>query len=233
MAQVNVLAALALIAVIGAALTPVLSPYRLAANSQYRLAKIVGGNSDVRAQRQEHIQALRFETGKYGRELLVALAGLKGDGEAQQIAAMAAASIACEGRWSCDVTRTQAALEAIIADMKTFPAGAALDSELSKTLLAELHKSKSEFRLNSPNDSLGVFADLDGDGVDEFAFVTVTNGLLYGRVANGWTLVARDREAGAALAFRRDFDNVDGSDVLVVKQKWRDLKIGSQQYSFQ
>jgi len=42
MARVNVLAALTLIVVIAAALTPVLSPYRLAADSQFRMVRDKG-----------------------------------------------------------------------------------------------------------------------------------------------------------------------------------------------
>jgi hypothetical protein len=82
MARVNVPVALALIAVIAAALTPVLSPYRLAADSQFRVVRDKGlaALSEDRANqnlfgRDNALQYLRFDSGRYGVARLRELAG--------------------------------------------------------------------------------------------------------------------------------------------------------------
>lgn len=232
MARVNVIAALALIAALVVALTPVLSPYRLASDSQFRLAQKPDGGGDTRGDQKSHMQALRFETGKYGRERLEQLAALQGDGELGRIREMAAAALTCENHWQCEPVRTKAALEALVAGLKVFPPGMTIDGELAGSLLADLRESAAEFPMASEKDSVGVFADLDGEGTDEFAFATVRNGLLYARIDNKWTLVAKAHDRGAAYAYRRDFQDIDKTQISVVQQKWRGLRIGTKEYEF-
>src|SRR5579864_277176 len=91
-ARVNVLTAVALIAAIAAALTPLLSPYRLAANSQYALALTKVPASDVAdARGATPFHYLRFDAGRYGRDRLRQLTQLRDAPNATQVRELAAA----------------------------------------------------------------------------------------------------------------------------------------------
>ncbi len=79
MARINIAVALVLITLISAALTPLLSPYRLAANSQFNL--ILAGHPAVSPQRSSDVGSyryLKFYTGRYGQRRLQLLSHLHG-----------------------------------------------------------------------------------------------------------------------------------------------------------
>jgi len=142
-ARVNVAVALALLMAISLALTPLLSPYRLAANSQFHLAL------DGRYRKPDRFLAgtpfhyLRFDSGQYGRGRLRELAGLQNHPDAENIRNWAAQALAQKTPWEnppvLDAARR-------IAALAIYPAGRVVDrtecpgrdclSQLRRTLAA-------------------------------------------------------------------------------------------------
>ena len=105
-ARVNVIVAVALIAIIAAALTPLLSPYRLAANSQFRLVLANGpeASEDSGRPRSAYVgltplQYLHFDSGKYGRAKLEELARVRTGLGAERIRLLAQEELARKERW--------------------------------------------------------------------------------------------------------------------------------------
>jgi hypothetical protein len=99
-ARVNVVAALALIAAVSLALTPILSPYRLAAASQFKAVLTGHFGSVVKPYRgRTPFQYLRFDSGTYGRHRLEELSKLQNHPQEQQIRELAAAAIKLTNPW--------------------------------------------------------------------------------------------------------------------------------------
>jgi hypothetical protein len=151
-ARVNVAAAIALMAVICAALTPVLSPYRLAANSQYRLVLTRGlaaagavGDKGANANpmaRNTPLQYLGFDSGQYGRARLQELAQLQAGADAEEIRRLARQLLGQGGRWDPLHVPDTAAM---VAKLRIFPVGRSLDRDLTDQLLADLRKPRNGF----------------------------------------------------------------------------------------
>jgi hypothetical protein len=102
--QVNVAVALTLIGAISLALTPLLSPYRLSANSQY--SRVLGGRFKTPERPSEHsspFHYLRFESGQYCRHKLDELAHLENHPDADRIRELAAEAMRRANPW--EVTR--------------------------------------------------------------------------------------------------------------------------------
>src|SRR3984957_20794859 len=105
-ARVNVVVAIALIVVIGAALTPLLSPYRLSAHSQFQFVVANGPDvpEDAGTTRRLSLgmtppQYLRFDSGRYGRARLEELARWQAGPRARRLREMAEEGLGQKGRW--------------------------------------------------------------------------------------------------------------------------------------
>jgi hypothetical protein len=230
-ARVNVFAALCLIGVLGLALTPVLSPYRLAANSQYQL--VLAGRYESTGgvfRNASPFQYLRFNAGAYGRRRLVQLAQLQNHADAARIQELANSALRASSPWDAGPTRTD---DELISRLRVFPAGRTLDAELTQALRADLHgPSNTAGCLPGQGQELvGLFVDLKGDGDTEFILWNMCRGVLYQRDGGHWQMAGT---LVAANSFARGVDLVPQLSmgrVTIVKRPWQDLVVGK--YRFQ
>lgn len=231
-ARVNVFAAVALIATIAAALTPLLSPYRLAANSQYALALATPSVSGTEAPRGETpFHYLRFDCGRYGRERLEQLAQLQGAPNATLVRELAAAALAQQNAWQAERPRLD--VEQLVKAMPVYPAGRALDAGLSATLAAELRKPENNlYPRPTAGSTAGVYVDLNGDGVEEFVVLSGgAGGFLFEQHDARWRLVGHIRAVGGVRAWQAIRADLDNGNVAARPPRWQDLWIGSQPFS--
>lgn len=224
-AGVNVVAALYLIAVLTLALTPVLSPYRLAANSQFRMALAdPSPASDAYYYRASPMTYLRFDSGKYGRNRLEELGRIENHPRAAEIRREAAATLARANRYGA----VQYDGEAFLASIVVQPAGRTLDPALRATLLKDETMLRG-YALSNAWQTAGLFVDLDRDGIEEFVLVQGYRLELY-RNANGvW------RQAGNLSALNRPGDEAvarraAAGEFSVAEPDWDDLVIGNTRY---
>jgi len=178
MARVNVAVATALIVAIASALTPLMSPYRLAANSQYR-AVLAGryGSPEASAQNSPLLY-LRFYSGRYGMDRLSQLTRVQGTPDAGRIRELAAATIAMGAPWVI-LPEVETYVSERVAKLAIYPAGRALDANLSGRLINEClppHGRLAQLQVCGIQ-SAGIFIDLNGDGIDEFVLMTADTGL--------------------------------------------------------
>jgi hypothetical protein len=240
-ARVNVIVALALIVVICAALTPLLSPYRLAANSQYRLVQANGPDvlqddarkDDIQTPRRFYrgttpLEYLRFDAGRYGRARLEELARLESGPHAERIRQLAREELARKARW--DATPSSD-LRAVIAKLRLFPAGRTLDQDLTDLLVADLQRPTRGFAYEHfEGDAVaGVFVDLNGDTVDEFVFLTPGRGLVYEKRAGRWVFAGY--AARQAAAGKLDLIGaLTKGDFSATTPSWNELSIGGYRF---
>lgn len=178
MERVNILVALALILVLGACLTPLLSPYRLAADSQYR--RILEGQYTEPLAEGSYVSShnnrfvyLHFSAGAYGRARLQALTELRSHPRARQISQWATS--VRTGAWRQHATPLVNAAT-LLSALTLYPTGKTLGKDLEATFVADWQRSRGPF--------VGIFADLDRDGVEEFVLMEGGSGWLY-RMRNG------------------------------------------------
>jgi hypothetical protein len=229
-ARVNVFAALSVIGVLGLALTPVLSPYRLAANSQYQLVLAGRYGSDAAGFRNASpFQYLRFDAGAYGRGRLVQLTQLQNHADAARIQELANAALRASGVWETVATRTD---DELISHLRVFPAGRTMDPELIKALRADLHGPSTTAGClpGQGQELVGLFVDLKGDGDTEFVLWNMCRGILYQRNDRTWqmsgTLVAANTFArGADLV-----PELSMGQVTTAKRPWQDLVVGKHRF---
>jgi hypothetical protein len=222
--RINIGAALFLIAVMAFALTPVLSPYRLAANSQFERALAapqaqIDGNNTYG---QTHFRYLRSSAGSYGRARLVQLSQIEGHPRAVEIRKAAQVALA-------SATRGDEPLEldlgVRLAAMPIYPDARSLEPELLTAIIAD--PASSYFR-RSDIPLHGLYIDMGEDGVEEFVLLAAPMGMLYERTAaNRWSKVgAVERIAGTA-----DLSAALGAgEVKTVLPAWRELEVGESRF---
>jgi len=238
-ARVNIAVALALIAVICVALTPLLSPYRLAANSQFRLVleRGVPAAEDKRVNGYSYLQItplqyLRFDSGQYGRAKLRELADRQAGVDADNVRQLAKHLLAQTARWearpSTDIART-------VAKLLVYPAGRALDQNLIGRLTADLAAPGNDYlaQQNLSEKAAGIYVDLNGDKSDEFVFMTEAKGSAYENHAGQWVFVGKVFPQTMSPA-KRDWDLVlelAKGDFSTTPPKWSELEIGGRKFT--
>lgn len=226
-ARVNVIVALALIAVIAAALTPVISPYRLAANSQFRQVQEKG-----LAANDQHspLHYLRFDSGRYGRVRLQELAERKTGAGADDIAAMAKRLLLQQNPWEATPPSD---VGPAFSKLRIYPAGRTLDTELNAKLNADIRDPRNGFTDRIPLDSAaGIFIDLNHDHSDEFVFLSGNRGLVYENREGRWALVG-DTYAVSTVPAKRNFDAVrelGEGNASAIPPAWDELAVGSYRF---
>jgi len=226
-ARVNVLAALALIGVIAAALTPVLSPYRLAANSQFKV--ILARGIEAADGPNTALHYLRFDAGRYGRAKLEELAQLHSGPNAADIRRRAEDLLAQSSPWA--PASVAADIPAVLAKLRLFPGGRALDRDLTDKLAADLGKPGNGFLYQQLSDAaVGIYVDLNGDNTEEFVFLTAFHGIVYENHAGAWVLVGNVRPKTTGQP-RSDFaiaivGELAKGNVSAITPKWNELSIG-------
>jgi len=229
--RVNVAVAVVLIAAIIACLTPMLSPYRLAAESQYRMA-LAHAHDDVGPQEMYRtpFEYLRFEAGRYGLDKLRKLAALQDHPDAEAIRSAANAALAQQTRWG--PPRPQVSVEQLLAQLAVYPTGRSMEPELAARVVEDLGKAGGSlpYPLKSLQESAGLYVDLDGDGVDEFAILARNGGTVYQRRDSRWTLIGTlyiQQSAASWDPVRRDLEAGNFSAIL---PHWKRLSIGGREF---
>jgi hypothetical protein len=235
-ARVNVVAALALMAVIAAALTPLLSPYRLTANSQY--ARALGGAqpaavTDNSSPGETAYHYLRFSAGGYGRERLRQLAQLQDAPNAPRIRELAAAALALQNPWQADTSRLD--VEQLVKTLPVYPAGRSLDAPLAAALVAELRKPENNliYMSSTRRGTAGLYVDLSGGGVEQFVVLTSDAagvGLLFEPHEGQWRLAGRVHTPWAEGGWPAMRADLDQGNVAVRPSPWKDLWVGSREF---
>jgi len=233
--QVNIAAALALIAVIALALTPILSPYRLAANSQAKIAAAVELNVEFDRDRFDSaLTTLRFDTGNYGRRRLLELAKIKDRPDAEKIRAAVAAIQLQPNRWGGAASITT--IEEALASLPLYPAGAAMNPALKQQVIERLRGQSTLSRAMLDFGLGGVFVDLDGDGRDEFVMLQNARADLFEQNGERWSFVGamNDSQLTAQPMNNRGAsrlaDDLTAGPVEARAPRWKNLIVGKREY---
>jgi hypothetical protein len=227
--RVNVIAALALIGALGLALTPVLSPYRLSAVSQYTL--VMEGRFkpvDDRHRGGSPFHYLRFASGAYGRHKLAELAQLQNHPDAPRIRELASAEQRLTNPWE---TVPQEPAANALAKMVIYPPGRTLDAELSQRLRADLDDPKRRYMWASAADApiAGLFVALstDGSGSEEFVLLNGANGVVYRKDTRAWREIGLANGAPSAVTQKSLLAELARGNVSVKDPAWKELWVGS------
>jgi hypothetical protein len=227
--QVNVVVAIALIGAISLALTPILSPYRLSANSQY--AMVLEGRFKTTSKPHDQstpFHYLRFNCGAYGRRKLDELAHLQNHPDADRIRELATASIRLTSPW--EAVRTETSADAL-AKMAIYPQGRTLDADLRQRVTAELSDPNKRYLwMLGPDCPLaGLFVDLspDSSGSEDFVLLRCAGGLVYQKGPRGWREVGRAYGSDSAASQTDILSKLAQGDVSTKEPPWKELWIGS------
>jgi len=233
-ASVNVLVALALMVTIAAALTPAISPARLSANSQFaRVLKTPTLNAEERKGWNSPYHYLRFNSGSYGLNRLRALATLQNHPEAARIRQLAAAAIAQQQRWMPTEVNTPEELRDILAKIPIYPVGRILDPKLVDALVAQMSMRGSEFAGPpcSPDNSAGLFVDLNDDNVEEFVLLRLADSPVFEYHNGIWVRVGSlGHERGYANKWPDLRDRLEHGDFSTTTPEWKLLILGGYSY---
>jgi hypothetical protein len=225
MARVNVVVAVALIATLALALTPLLSPYRIAANSQYRIA--LSKPPETAAPEPYNASAsdsaftyLRFSAGDYGIDRLEALAEIENHADAAAIRTAAQDALNRKNRW--EAVAPADATE-FVAKLKVYPEGRQVDEALRARLQADLATAALQYI--QTNHAVGMYVDLNDDDIDEFVLVTRQMAPVYELTTEQqWRPVGSMHAVGAGAG---DLEQeIQKGNVETEPREWRDLVIG-------
>jgi hypothetical protein len=233
-AGVNILVAVALMLVIAMTLTPVLSPARLAANSQFEMAlRQPFAYSEEGGFGRTPFSYLRFEAGTYGIERLKQLAAVQNHPQAQQIRSLAAAELAQTRSWHTADLPSPENLRKGLADIPIYPAGRTLDPALVDAVVAHQRAAGNGFA-NPPcthDTSAGIFIDLNGDNVDEFILLRQYGGSAFEDRNGTWVFVGNVSGQKPAATWRQTQDELSKGNFTAVLPRWRTLSVGGRSYN--
>jgi hypothetical protein len=254
-AQINVVASLALIVTLTLTLTPILSPYRLAANSQYTMVldgrfKEAGtaNSSDVAYAFYGigHVGPffyLKFNTGAYGRHKLEELAQLQNHPDAENIRSLAADTI--KSKNPADFLGSEARATTTVSQMILYPTGRTLDAELAQRIVSDLDdpKGKIHWMLSGVSQLrgsqlIGIFVNLGADGADAEQFVllrqlpeAVSDGVIYQKESGNWRSVGNIADVDPMAVQKNDvLSSLSRGDVSARLPPWKELRIGSHRF---
>jgi hypothetical protein len=224
--RINIVAALFLIGVIALALTPVLSPYRLAANSQAERALQPLATTEAGYHRNTPFEYLRFSTGSYGRARLIELTSLQDHPRAEEINSAARLALASKGRsYESEKVDPRPALAA----MPIYPEMRSLEPELLATMAADLEVWNDELHFNRSEVALhGLYLDMNDDGIEEFVLLAPSQGVLYTRSASArWSKVGKMQSIAETVDLRAA---IKAGQVKTTLPRWRELEVGNSRF---
>lgn len=239
MARVNIAVALALVAVIAATFTPLLSPFRLAADSQYHLVVARGvaalerepAHEDGYRMGDQPLKYLRFYAGRYGLEQLRALSQLQSGKDAEQIRTAAEQMLATNSPYNG--TKPLDPKEAL-GRLAVFPAGRILEPALTDVIVADT--AVRGVLLGGPlTDGLGVFMDLNADGQDEFVLMMGYAEYVYEKRQGTWrhagNLTLQNPQKSDRKALLLELKNsLQHGEFSSTPSTWRNLTIGTRSF---
>jgi hypothetical protein len=224
---------LALIVVIAAALTPVLSPARLAADSQFRIVRdkgLAALSADRSNQnsfgRDNPLQYLRFDAGSYGVARLQELAARKVGPDAQSVSRLATDLLAGNTR---ELNPPIADNGEVLANLHVYPVGRSLDPDLKAVLHADLRKPENGFAYEhlSADRVAGIYVALSATRPDNFVFMDASHGLVYDQRDGRWALVAKLNSSSFVGWHNLDLNHeLAKGTVAAAMPAWKDLVIG-------
>lgn len=226
-ARVNVLAALALIVVLGCALTPLASPYRLAANSQFQAAQrlpapVSENDGNPNSRRDTPFDYLRFSAGRYGVDRLRQLAQVDAGTQSERIHAAARAALARTERWQS----SQIEPAEYLAALMMYPDGRTIDAALLEALSTALREGRTFVGFGEES-GIGIFIDLNGDGRDEFVLLHPYGGSSFEYRDAGWRELRRFHSSMTVQDWLKMRETVRSGQVEAVSPSWKQLQIGS------
>lgn len=225
-AAVNIVTALYLITVTALALTPILSPYRIAADSQFRIALATPMPGDrVSGDRRTSLEYLRFDAGDYGMRRLRELSQIEDHPRAAELRGSATAML----------ERTNRGVPRLVdggrrlAEMIREPNGREIDRGLRYALETDLENPPNGWRSGDAGSMVaGFFIDLNGDGVDEFVILQGPVATVYTLAKGSWTGM---RTATSPSPRENDAaDDVRAGAFTTEPSAWRDLIVGGRRY---
>jgi hypothetical protein len=220
MGAVNVSIALFTIVAMTLMLTPLLSPERLAAASQYER---VLADPEVDAYAD-----LRFRTGRYGRDRLAELAAIEGHARSSDIRARADKEIRRKQPWG----GPGASGELTAARLKVFPA----TSQAEPGLLAALDGAPDRHVMAACTEEEPcplLYADLNRDGEAE-AILFADHAILAATPSTGgWRLLQQLRPSQSPIS-RNDratvLEALEGGSYRIGDAPWQAIEIGGERY---
>ncbi len=219
-AHVNIAVAVFMLIVIALALTPVLSPHRIAANSQFALA-LAERPSESGTYGSTPLHYLRYNSGVYGTRKLEALAAMDDRPELQK----EAAAILTQERWT-PRSPSKENIESRLAEMIVHPADRALDPILTAQIENDMSNPSIGWQYSTTRGPLiGVFIDLNDDAADEFVVLADQNAHAYERTADGW------QRAGYFVSTSLPMDDLIATlreqGIIAESRRFRDFRIGT------
>lgn len=224
MARVNIAVSLFLVVIVSLGLTPVLSPYRIAADSQFhRVQELSAAERNSRQQQGASLQYLRFNAGNYGMARLRQLENLQNHPRAADIREAAAAVLVQEQR---DLRPVPVDISDELRAMVVYPPDRTPDAGLLKQLQEQLQHQILHTSVQAGLGFGGVFIDLNADQVEEFVLLTPGIAYLYERQSDAWTL--RGNMMSSPLLVNSDLPaQIRAGNVHVIEPAWQELEIGS------
>lgn len=237
-APVNVGVALVLITVLTAGLTPLLSPYRLAADSQ--VANILQDccwNQDAYLEHQrvdDELNYLHYSTGAYGIRRLQQLAVLHEGTHAPQIRRLAKTALTTYMPPPATPAQQRAhQARQVFATLPLYPTGRTLPAELAQKLETDWSDPVAMGSMFDEQAAAGVFVDLDGDGIEEFVLLgSSCDGIVYKKRSGRWTIATRLQMQGLSGDMNYDATSAElrkalsGGGISARPAHWRVLHIG-------
>jgi hypothetical protein len=222
MARVNTIAALTLIGSLLLMLTPVLSPYRLTAGSM--VARLVAKGDDID---RSQLNALRSQTGRYGRKALEALSkgGVSGASLALQ---RSAAEVLGGGSWNLDAVRSAESLA-----LELLPAGDEVEPALRAAIASTAEvRALNQCLAKSPCQLL--LLDWDRDGVKDAVLLEASGLKLFRKnKAGAWHpefLQVTCQSPPLNCGHEAIAQALRGGDYELIVPKLPDLRVGHGRY---
>jgi len=219
----NVGVALGFIAVLAAMLSPVLSPYRLVADSM--AARIIRNPLHEGKLDESPFIALRFEAGRFGRERLAALKSLREHPKRDVIRAAAAEASVATVRWR--------PLHAAEREPRVvfYPAESPVDPALRNLLLAN---PDGWCRYQDTCVRHVLLVDLRGTGHSDAVVLGEGDPLLYRSIDGRWTELGRatTQASDGCVVTRSVAQSLERGDYRVAEPAQRDLVIGAHTFAF-
>jgi len=235
MARVNVVVAIILMLVIATTLTPALAPERLAANSQFaRILNRSLSDAEKQVQAGSPFVYLRFDSGTYGEARLKQLAAQTAVGpDGDDIRRRAVAALAMEDRGAAFQEASYDEFRKSLGKALIYPADRTLGNTLVEALVAKW-KTEPDETLNqgcAMGNCLGIFVDLNSDGVEEFVLMSTNLGWAFEQHDGEWRSIGRVwNQTPAGITWQPIRDAAARSEISAVTPQWQELSIGGRKF---
>jgi hypothetical protein len=213
-----------------------MSPYRVAANSQYQRA-LHWQEADSATRSvvvASPFQYLRFRAGAYGLKRLAQLADPNNSVADSAVRARADAAMAQTSEWQ-PPGLAKVDLERALSALPVFPSDRSIAPALHDALINDLLHPQAPPVLYTLDLVGGLFVDLNADGEDEFVLLTHGNLRVYQHVTAGWKFAGTmwtSRPAAGKNPKPDLIDKLKAGEIAVLSPRWSNLKIGNSTYRF-